>query len=173
MFNHNRVMDHIPEIIKLRPAKLKDLHRIEYIMHEAGKLHPETYRHPIFFVNTLDTILYHLAFVAVDKKDRTIAFVLFDNLPERKMANYIPKNSLKLANTAVSPQYQGKHLEYRLACYGLTHCKYVNTSDYAWCAIHPDNIASIKSLTAAGFCLAYKNVDYGYGIRNLYVQKLR
>lgn len=173
MFWHNdRVKDHIPEIVRFRSAKLKDLCRIEHIMWEAGRIHPDTYRHPVLFVNTLDAILYRLAFVAVNKDDKAVAFVLLDNLSERRMSKYIPEGSLKLANTAVSPKYQGRHLEYRLACFALTHYYRIKDYRYAWCAIHPYNIASIKSLTAAGFHLVHKNVDYGYGIRNLYLQKL-
>ena len=141
-------------------------------MKEAGRLHPNMYRHPAFFIYTLDAILYDLAFVAVNKNDKPVAFVLLDDIKDKLIANYLPNKSLKLANTAVISSYQGRHLEYRLACYALTHYKHLNNFEYVWCSIHPYNIASIKSLTAAGFKLLYKDMNCGYGLRNIYIQKL-
>ena len=83
-----------------------------------------------------------------------------------------PMSRGMLSTEMVAPKYQGKHLEYRLACYALAHYKKRHDFSYAWCTIHPHNPASIKSLANAGFRLYQANYVTPYGIRNIYIQKI-
>ena len=160
-----------PHIIRIREAQISDLFYLHLIMHQCQQQHPDTYTYPHNPIYTLDKLIYHLGFVATDHKDRPIAFCLLDDIID-PLYPMIPARALKLANTAVAPKYQGKHLEYRLACYALAHYKKRHDFSYAWCTIHPHNPASIKSLANAGFRLYQANYVTPYGIRNIYIQKI-
>ena len=97
--------------------------------------------------------------------------------PESEMAKEIPKDelssSIEMDNAGVLPKYRGNHLQESLILKAESIMKERDSGiKYSYATVHPDNLASLKSLANIGYKKYKEKLMYGGKIRYIMRKEL-
>ena len=97
--------------------------------------------------------------------------------PDSEIAKEIPKHelasSIELDNAGVLPKYRGNHLQESLILKAESIMKERDNSiKYSYATVHPDNLASLKTLEKAGYKKYKEKLMYGGKIRYIMRKEL-
>lgn len=112
-------------------------------------------------------------------KDDLAGFLLAERHinPEGEMAKEIPKDelssSIEMDNAGVLPKYRGNHLQEHLILKAESIMKERDNSiKCSYTTVHPDNMASLKSLENIGYKKYKEKLMYGGKIRYIMRKEL-
>lgn len=97
--------------------------------------------------------------------------------PNGELAKEIPKDelssSIEMDNAGVLPKYRGNHLQESLILKAESIIKEKDSSiKYSYATVHPDNLASLKTLEKAGYKKYKEKLMYGGKIRYIMRKEL-
>lgn len=97
--------------------------------------------------------------------------------PKHELAEEIPKDelssSIEMDNAGVLPKYRGNHLQESLILKAEYIIKERDSSiKYSYATVHPDNLASLKSLENSGYKKYREKLMYGGKIRYIMRKEL-
>ena len=97
--------------------------------------------------------------------------------PTYELAEEIPKDelssSIEMDNAGVLPKYRGNHLQEHLILKAESIMKERDSSiKYSYTTVHPDNLASLKSLENIGYKKYKEKLMYGGKIRYIMRKEL-
>ena len=97
--------------------------------------------------------------------------------PNHELAKEIPKDelssSIEMDNAGVLPKYRGNHLQESLILKAESIMKERDNSiKYSYTTVHPDNLASLKSLENIGYKKYKEKLMYGGKIRYIMRKEL-
>ena len=97
--------------------------------------------------------------------------------PNGELAEEIPKDeissSIEMDNAGVLPKYRGNHLQEILILKAESIMKERDASiKYSYATVHPDNLASLKTLEKTGYKKYKEKLMYGGKIRYIMRKKL-
>ena len=112
-------------------------------------------------------------------KDTLAGFLIAERHinPESEMAKEIPKDdlssSIEMDNAGVLPKYRGNHLQESLILKAESIMKERHASiKYSYATVHPNNLASLKTLEKAGYKKYKEKLMYGGKIRYIMRKEL-
>ena len=97
--------------------------------------------------------------------------------PKSELAEEIPKeelpSSIEMDNAGVLPKYRGNHLQRQMILKAESIMKEKDDSiKYSYTTVHPDNLASLKTLEKAGYKKYKEKLMYGGKIRYIMRKEL-
>ena len=112
-------------------------------------------------------------------KDTLAGFLIAERHinPTGELAEEIPKDdlssSIEMDNAGVLPKYRGNHLQESLILKAESIMKERNASiKYSYATVHPDNLASLKTLEKIGYKKYKEKLMYGGKIRYIMRKEL-
>ncbi len=112
-------------------------------------------------------------------KDELVGFLIAERHinPNSELAEEMPKDelssSIEMDNAGVLPKYRGNHLQEILILKAESIMKERDNSiKYSYATVHPDNLASLKTLEKAGYKKYKEKLMYGGKIRYIMRKEL-
>lgn len=112
-------------------------------------------------------------------KDTLAGFLIAERHinPNSELAEEIPKDelssSIEMDNAGVLPKYRGNHLQESLILKAESIMKEEDASiKYSYATVHPDNLASLKTLEKTGYKKYKEKLMYGGKIRYIMRKEL-
>lgn len=112
-------------------------------------------------------------------KDTLAGFLIAERHinPESEMAKEIPKDdlssSIEMDNAGVLPKYRGNHLQESLILKAESIMKERHASiKYSYATVHPNNLASFKTIEKTGYKKYKEKLMYGGKIRYIMRKEL-